>query len=187
MKKSIKNGMLGIIILLTVIISMLFSLGCVTSSSTSSTTKNENYSYPLIGSTNFINIPTKDFEPVQVIFVNSEEIVDSLGNHTGSKLTYEMFMREAVRVGAHNVININIDVKLVKTRRIIQSRTVDINTYIYAGTGLAIRYTNAINNGNLNREYDISNTMNIQIPRNPDNQLFNTQSNRQSSNSYAPR
>ena len=104
------------------------------------------HSYSLSGITqNINNLPLKDFVPVGIVFVNSTEVIDSLGNHTGSKITYEMFMREAARLQAHDVINIRIDV----TRRVEQGQRVGgnvatVTTYIYTGTALAIRYTDAI-------------------------------------------
>ena len=117
------------------------------------------YSYPLGGSAYNVNIASKDFTPVGIIFLKSEETVDSRGNHTGSKITYEMFMREAERLGAHAVININIDVNYTQEKQqTFPSRMITITKYSYTGTGLAIRYTNAINN-EPNKEQDISTIM----------------------------
>ena len=104
------------------------------------------YSYPSDGSTNNVKIAGKDFVSVGIIFVNSVETFDSEGNHTGSKITYEMFMREAARLGADDVINLKFDVnkKEVKAKSQNTGFEMVITTYSYTGTGLAIKYTEAI-------------------------------------------
>lgn len=104
------------------------------------------YSYPSEGVTNNVSIAGKDFESIGIIFVNSVEIIDTEGNHTGSKITYSMLMREAERLGADDVINIKIDVnkKEEKVKSASSGFEVFVTTYSYTGTGLAIKYTEAI-------------------------------------------
>jgi uncharacterized protein YbjQ (UPF0145 family) len=104
------------------------------------------FTYPLGGVTNSVKIAGKDFAPVGIVFVNSEEKIDSSTSsaHTGSKITYEMFMREAARLGADDVINIKIDVKQVRVTEGTGYSRKTITTFMYTGTGLAIKYTDAI-------------------------------------------
>ena len=71
----------------------------------------EEHSYPLMGNLNNVIIAAKDFTSVGIVFVSSEETTDARMVTTGSKVTYEMFMREAVKLQADDVINIKIDVK----------------------------------------------------------------------------
>jgi len=109
-------------------------------------------SVPFDAQTN-ITLPTRnrgnnvnvfvEFEPVGIVFVNATEVVDQLGNRTGSQITYEMFMREAARLQAHEVININVDVNIRRERQIVENRSIIVTTYTYTGTGLAIRFRNA--------------------------------------------
>jgi len=102
------------------------------------------HTYSHSGVTNNVNIVTKDFESLGIIFVNSVEVIDSLGNHTGSKITYEMFMREAAKLKADDIINIKIDAnqmeKKVKSPEGVESK---VTTFFYTGTALAIKYTTA--------------------------------------------
>jgi len=114
------------------------------STTTKATDADVNYTLPVVGITNNANIPVKDYTPVEIVFVSSVEIIDSNGNHTGSKITYEMFMREAVKLQAHDIINIKIDVNRETKTKKINGKDVVVNTYTYKGMGLAIRYTNAI-------------------------------------------
>ena len=100
------------------------------------------YSFPHIGSSNNASIVVKNYETLGIIFVKSTEVIDGNGNHTGSKITYEMLMLEAQELGADDVINIRIDVnqkedfafggELIKT------------TFNYTATALAIKYTTAL-------------------------------------------
>ena len=72
-----------------------------------------NYHYPQSGNSNNATIVVKDYQPMGIIFVKSSEIVDGAGNHTGSKITYEMLMLEAKKLDADDVINIRIDMNQV--------------------------------------------------------------------------
>ena len=119
-----------------------------------------NITLPARGSANNVFV-TAEFDPVGIVFVNSTEVVDQLGNRTGSQITYEMFMREAARLDAHEVININVDVNIRRERQIIQNRSVVVSTYTYTGTGLAIRFRNAELEMRTNSRDDIPDTMGI--------------------------
>jgi len=87
---------------------------------------------PIFGVSANAQLAVKDYEARGIIFVNSQEIIDRLGGASGSKITYEMFMKEAVRLGADDAINLRVDVK----------RTVSADKTVidYTGTALAIKY-----------------------------------------------
>jgi hypothetical protein len=105
------------------------------------------YTFPQAGSINNAPLAVKDYQPLGIIFVQSTEIIDGNGNHTGSKITYEMLMREAIKLGADDVINIKIDVNEVQ--EIIPAAGGDVVriTYNYTANALAIKYTDAIHGG----------------------------------------
>ena len=142
---------LSIMILVTIVF-----MSCTT------TTKNVNYSYPHDGYSNNASLAVKDYEPIGIIFLKSNEVVDGNGNHTGSKITYEMLMIEAAKLGADDVINIKIDVNQAEEKfssnRIIITKT----TYNYTATALAIKYTTAIAIESSSNKQQISNSMLIQ-------------------------
>jgi hypothetical protein len=118
------------------------------------------HSFPHTGSSNNAFVAVKDYETLGIIIVKSSEVIDGNGNHTGSKITWEMFMVEAQKLGADDVINIRIDVnqKIDFNLRGIPIRT----TFDYTATALAIKYTTAlagegirVNNSENIRNYDI--------------------------------
>lgn len=128
---------------------MVFLVICLISCETYPKYPTVNYSYPRDGVSNNADIVTKDFISLGVIFVNSVEIIDGDGNHTGSKITYEMLMREAVKLGADDVINIKIDVNQKEERQVSSNddTVITVVTYSYTATGLAIKYTDAVVSG----------------------------------------
>jgi hypothetical protein len=107
------------------------------------------YAFPQAGSLNSARLAVKDYQSLGVIFVNSTETIDGNGNHTGSKITYEMLMREAIKLGADDVINIKIDVNEIQ--EVVLSANggskVMKTTYNYTANALAIKYTDAIQGG----------------------------------------
>jgi hypothetical protein len=122
---------------------------------------NVNYNYPNNGITNNAVLAVKDYEPIEIIFVKSSEVIDGDGNHTGSKITYEMLMLEAQKLEADDVINIKIDVnqkeEIIKTN---DNYYITQTTYNYTASALAIKYTTAIQTGNpANSFQDIGNDM----------------------------
>jgi len=136
MKKVTK--LLGIIAFIAVIGFLMASCATVV--------PNLDYTLPTSGTTNNAVLAIKDFQSVGIIFVESTEVIDGNGNHTGSKITYQMLMQEAQRLNADDIINIRIDVNEV--RDFVPStdglNTVQRVTYNYKATALAIRYTAAI-------------------------------------------
>jgi len=113
--------------------------------SCTTTVPNVNYKYPHDGVSNNAVLAIKDYQPVEIIFVKSTEIYDGEGNHTGSKITYEMLMAEAKRLGASDVINIKIDVNMVEE---VADDFTTKTTINYTASALAIKYTNAIQGDN---------------------------------------
>ena len=123
-----------------------------------------NYSYPQHGRTNNATLAIKDFEAVGIIFCKSTEVIDSSGTHTGSKITYEMIMLEAQKLGASDVINIKIDVNQVETiARDNTGTEIKKVTLNYTASALAIKYTNAIAVENhFSNSQDMSKAMNLE-------------------------
>jgi hypothetical protein len=112
-----------------------------------------NHSYPQSGNTNnSAPIPVKDYETVGIIIVKSSEVIDVTGNHTGSKITYEMLLLEAQKLDADDVINIRIDVnqvdEVVADSSSSTGASVTKTTYNYTATALAIKYTTVVPSGN---------------------------------------
>jgi hypothetical protein len=106
------------------------------------------YGYPHTGNENNATIVMKDYQPLGIIFVKSSEVIDSKGNHLGSKITYEMLMMEAQKMGADDIINVRIDVN--KVEEFITDNpfaVVTKTTYNYTATALAIKYTTAVSIG----------------------------------------
>ena len=152
--------MLGIIAL--VAISGVYFTSCGTDASPT-----VNYSYPDTGITNSARIAMKDYTTLGIIIVKSAEVIDGSGNHTGSKITYEMLMVEARRLGADDVINIRIDVNREEEFAPGESLPFKI-TFNYTASALAIKYTNAIvSSGTANNS---QNTEIATIPQNTVNQ-----------------
>jgi len=99
------------------------------------------HAYPFSGSSNNSAIVIKDYTTMGIIFVKSSEVIDGNRNHTGSKITFEMLMKEAQKLGADDIINIRVDVNEVLEFSIdgYPFKT----TYNYTATALAIKYTTA--------------------------------------------
>jgi len=116
---------------------------------------NVNYKYPQDGVLNNAVLAVKDYQPIEIIFVKSTEVIDGNGNHTGSKITYEMLMTEAKKLGASDVINIKIDVNKIDDIENYVART----TYNYTASALAIKYTNAIQGDNRNITQNLENSV----------------------------
>jgi len=100
------------------------------------------YNYPHIGSSINASLAVKDYQTLGLIFVKSSEVIDGNGNHTGSKITYEMLLLEAQKLRADDIINIRIDINHVEDFDI--DGKIIKTTYNYTATALAIRYTTAV-------------------------------------------
>jgi hypothetical protein len=84
-------------------------------------------------------IAVKDYETKGFVVVRSQERVDYGNVVSGSKITNEMLVAEAQRLGADAIINVGIDVR--RTVSFDGSRKVTV--FDYTATGLAIKYTEA--------------------------------------------
>jgi hypothetical protein len=107
------------------------------------------YAYPQSGNiNNAAPIPVKDYETLGIIFVESTEVIDGNGIHTGSKITHALLMREAEKLGADDVINLRIDVQEIKEFVSVSGNNLGgkalQTTYKYTATALAIKYTDVI-------------------------------------------
>ena len=128
------KGFLGVIVLM---------LGL--SSCTSTALPEVNFAYPHTGGSNNASIVVKDYESLGIIFVKSTEVIDGNGNHTGSKITYDMLMLEAKKIGADDVLNVRIDVNQKENFSANGERIG--TTFNYTATALAIKYTAAFTVG----------------------------------------
>ena len=119
--------------ILTVCIFCIFLAGCV-----STTTEVKSY-----GEVEQIPLVAKDFIIVGNIYVESTATLDSYGaTISGSKVTFEMLMKEAEKLGADDIANLRIDEILtsVKTADPSGQSTAIRRTITYKATAIAIKY-----------------------------------------------
>ncbi|MCL2484624.1 MAG: hypothetical protein FWF00_01395 [Endomicrobia bacterium] len=114
---------------------ILFFNGCATTTS-------KQQSYGSVSDVN--NAVVKDFEVKGIIFLKSTAIekVDIRGREVvkGSRITYEMLMKEAQNLGADDIMNLRIDEEVLPTK----NKFDPIKEIKYTATAIAIKYTNAI-------------------------------------------
>jgi hypothetical protein len=109
--------------------------GCTTTNLTTNTA----------GWSDYGEILTKDYEVVGHVRVEASETktVSPLRITTtieGSKVTYDALLREAIELGADDVINVRIDTVEDSSSGPLQWLTGYTTTYTYYGNGLAIAY-----------------------------------------------
>ncbi len=115
----------------------LLTVGCSTTDLTTNKT----------GWSDYAEIAVKDFEPVGVVRVTSKEVF-KIGpfalkrSSIGSKVTYDMLIAEAVKLGAHDIINVRIDVVKKSSSSPFDFITGTTREVEYIGTALAIKYKN---------------------------------------------
>ena len=85
-----------------------------------------------------LELPAKDFEPVGLVFTESAARPADGG---GEIFTFHQLLREANALGAHGIINVNID-SVEVSRRV--SGTEELVSRTYFGSALAIRYTTTL-------------------------------------------
>jgi len=85
------------------------------------------------------NLPTKDFEPVQLVF--TDNVLDPSMAGGGEIFTFHQLLMEARGAGAHGIMNVHIE--RVETTRLVDG-TVELVDIRFLGTALAIRYTATI-------------------------------------------
>lgn len=140
--------------IIPVLIAALLISACTLPKRKSSVT---DVAHPTVGALAVVTpVAVKDFETKGVIFVTSEIVYDINGDKNGSEITYEMLMREAVKLGADDVINVRIDQHDVIANQDYYKLNTLTNAEeysyresypkktIYTATGLAIKYTDAI-------------------------------------------
>ena len=115
----------------------LLTVGCTTTDLTTNKT----------GWSDYAEIAVKDFDPVGVVRVTSKEVFDTrhVGikkTSTGSKVTYDMLIAEAVKLGAHDIINVRIDVANKSSSGPFDYFKGTKKEIEYIGTALAIKYKN---------------------------------------------
>ena len=106
-----------------------------------------------------VNVIDKNFVTLGLIFVESSATIDSNGNIIkGSKITFEMLMKEAQKLGADSIVNILVDeienITVTEEKRTIQGKDfwggdtvreikvpIERKTIIYKANALAIKYT----------------------------------------------
>jgi uncharacterized protein YbjQ (UPF0145 family) len=93
---------------------------------------------PIHGVSGNALLAVKDYETKGIIIVKSSEKIDGMKRRTGSKVTYEMLMEEARRLGADDVINVRVD-----ENRVVKFENGREEVYTYTATALAIKYTEA--------------------------------------------
>jgi hypothetical protein len=103
------------------------------------------------GWSDYATITTKDYVPVGIVRVTSEEIKKRgifgvVSSHRGSQITYDMLISEAKALGADDIINVRIDrvdESVHGTIPAIEWITGYTEKYSYVGTALAIKYKDA--------------------------------------------
>lgn len=99
------------------------------------------------GWSDYAEIAVKDFEPVGVVRVTSKEVFETgpfgfKKSSTGSKVTYDMLIAQAVKLGAHDIINVRIDVANKSSSGPFDYFKGTKKEIEYIGTALAIKYKN---------------------------------------------
>jgi hypothetical protein len=131
-----KRGVIAVVILSAVILAACTSTDLTTNK---------------VGWSNYAEVAIKDYEAVGVINLESQEVYEATPfginkSLKGSRIVWSDLMAEAVKMGANDVINIRIEVTDQNARRpqFVEFLTGYTLTYTYKATGLAIRYTTAI-------------------------------------------
>jgi len=103
------------------------------------------------GWSDYATIAAKDYAPVGLVRVTSEEVVERsafgiVSSRKGSQITYDMLITRAIELGADDIINVRID----RVDRTSHSTVPAFEwlvgcteRYAYIGTALAIRYKEA--------------------------------------------
>ena len=110
----------------------------------------------LTGKIEQIQLVEKNFDVLGIIYITSTVKIDENGSIIeGSKITYEMLLREAQKMGADDIANLRIDEILRNTEyQTLNMETIDYNIaivnvtnrviarreIIYNATALAIKY-----------------------------------------------
>jgi hypothetical protein len=90
-----------------------------------------------------------EFDIKGVIFVESKVVVDRAGRRNGSDITYDMLIKEAIKLGGNDFINLRVEEiensetedTLSNNGRNFFGRKYRPKGYIYKASALAIKYT----------------------------------------------
>jgi len=101
------------------------------------------------GWSDYATIAIKDYTVVGIVRVVSEEVTKRgfLGvahSHTGSQITYDLLVSEAMKIGADDIINVRIDRTDKSLHGIFDWLVGYTEKYAYTANALAIKYTQAI-------------------------------------------
>jgi len=132
-KGFLKNGSLVEKCLTALIICFIF-IGCHSTPDTPDTPESQTKS---TGNVANVSLETKDFITMGIIYVTSTAKFDDDGKKmiSGSKITYEMLIKEAQKLGAEDIVNLRIDEYSTEDKD-----DDDITIVTYKATALAIKY-----------------------------------------------
>jgi len=124
--------------LATVLVAAVLTSSCTTT----------NLSGNKTGWSDYASIAVKDYAAVGIVRVECEEVTRRgfLGiafYHTGSKVTYDLLIDEARKLGADDVINVRIDRTDKSFHGIFDWLVGYTEKYTYSANALAIKYTQA--------------------------------------------
>ncbi|MDR0730541.1 MAG: hypothetical protein LBF63_02660 [Treponema sp.] len=117
-----------------------------------------------VGWSSYADIAVKNYEPLGVIFLESQEVFEygPLGltkSLKGSRVVWSDIMAEAITLGADDIINVRIEATNQTERvKFIDFFTGYTLTYKYKATALAIKYTDEAVNG---QKSDSGTTINV--------------------------
>jgi hypothetical protein len=104
-----------------------------------------------VGWSSYADISVKDYVVVGPVYLESQEVFEATPffinrSLKGSRIVWSDIMAEAAKLGADDVINIRIETTDQNNRvpRIIEYFTGYTYTYRYKASGLAIKYTEAV-------------------------------------------
>jgi hypothetical protein len=133
------RGFLGMAGLAAVLFAAALLSSCTTTNLASNRT----------GWSDYATISIKDYTVVGIVRVTSQEITQCgfLGiarSYTGSKVTYDLLIGEARRLGAHDIINVRIDRADQTFHGVFDWLVGYTEKYAYTANALAIKYTQAV-------------------------------------------
>jgi len=125
-------------VLATMLLAVGLSISCTTT----------NLSGNKTGWSDYSTITVKDYEPVGIVRVVTEEITrrgffNIAYYHTGSQITYDLLISEAKKLGADDIINVRIDQTDKSFHGIFDWLVGYTEKCTYNANALAIKYTKA--------------------------------------------
>ncbi len=99
------------------------------------------------GWSDYSSIVVKDYEVIDHIFVESTQVKDVgllqlITTVSGSDVTYNMLIKEAIALGADDIINVRIDKQVISNKSLLSLVFgLYTDTIKYTANALAIKYT----------------------------------------------